>query len=452
MSNKTRARGVFTSPRPAVRFGIIHTDGSATSYNASTYAPITNRRMGEEASITSSEGTDGAFRPCTHRRDIYQVKSLANSMPPYYVSEYIPTPINSTAVKTEYIYNMPQDHHAYYYSAFISAIGNAQTAMNLSTVDWSSLSTTALTTMLPTLGGENSLVNFLLELKDFKSLVKWWDGSIHKKVGVIESALGYRARFDKPLAKLSKSYLSYSFGWRPLYSDVVSLIQDVSTFTDRLVKLWQRSKIPQQKYFGTWVAGSSFTGATLLANGISGDGPTGGWIGPALNKIRCRAVIAKSDGIRYHATLRYRYEMPPGWRTVAGVLKGYLDLLGVSRNPATLWNAIPFTFIIDWVVNVSKYLNSLRVDNLDFKTEILGFCHSAKVERAVTFEMAGNDYHYVTGTSLHPFSATDHCQLSLYQRRVGLPNFRTALQTSGLDYREFTLTGALLGANIKRKN
>lgn len=450
MPTKTRNYLNSLSPRPQVRWQNVYADGHSQWFSSSQYSTI-SRRSGVYETINSTSGIDGRFRPCTHEKHVYYASPLSVLPPTYkYVIDDVPPghPSAGSIVNYELCHNLPYDHHAYYYSAFTSAVGSM--TASLATVQWDALGQQALTNMLPSFHSQNSLVNFILELKDFKSVVKYMSGGISKKISLMEVLLGYRKK-NKPLAKLSKMYLSYSFGWGPLYRDVASLVETIIGFKAKYDELMRRSGTPQQSYYGTWVSGTATNASTTTLNGAGGDGATGGGTGPGTFRIRCQLQYGASKGIRYHATVRYRYAMPPGLTSVVGKLKAFLDLLGISRNPAVLWNAIPFSFVVDWIVNVNRYLDGLRVDNIDFKTEILDFCHSAKIERTVSFALAGQEKLTKYGSvTFQPNSTTDTCVKTVYQRRLGLPNYLLAMQTSGLNPREFSLATALAAANGKR--
>jgi hypothetical protein len=46
-------------------------------------------------------------------------------------------------------------------------------------------------------------------------------------------------------------------------------------------------------------------------------------------------------------------------------LRGALDSLGFELNPGIIWDAIPFSFVVDWFVNVGKVANSFKIDTLE---------------------------------------------------------------------------------------
>jgi hypothetical protein len=43
-----------------------------------------------------------------------------------------------------------------------------------------------------------------------------------------------------------------------------------------------------------------------------------------------------------------------------------------------VWNAIPFSFVVDWVVDVGSFLGTFARDNFPIDTVITDFCHSYK--------------------------------------------------------------------------
>jgi hypothetical protein len=447
MPTKSRSSGQFNMPSGNVKSRIQYTNLSFAEIARGTYAAY-SRKFGKDETISSETGTDGHFRPVTHSQTLWQANSLGLLQPYQYGGIYATTPVNGSTIKQVWMYGLHYDIHARRYNQFTG--GCASYLATLASVQWAALSATALQAMLPTFHGQNSLANFVLELKDFKNVVKYLYGDLHSKISLLQAITGFR-RKDSTLKVLSKSYLSYQFGWKPLLNDVVTFVKSIVNFTDHYDELMQRAGSDQQSYWGTWITGTAANEVIYYSNGV-GEGPTGGW-SPAVFAARCRArvVMESTPGIRYHATVRYRYEMPSVLRSAIGEIKSFLDVLGVAvGNPAVLWNAIPFTFIVDWIVNVSSYLDRLRVDNIDFKTEILDFCHSAKLERTISFQLALENWHEQGVTIPLGFVTTDRCVKTVYERKLGIPNYLTAIQTSGLNPREFSLAGALLATRLKK--
>lgn len=442
--SKTKPYGVLKTP--AQTFGIYfqRNNGSFTGYDYPQNVPI-DRRIGSASSIRYETGKDGRFRPCVHSSDSYYVVPVpgitlsTRPMPGFY------TPTNPTAFKEGFHVNGVRSCHQRYYAQFIKGIGSAP--LSLGTINWSSLAQTALENMMPSFGGANSLVNFILELKDFREAARYITSDVSKKLNLLEALFSFR-RSDKPMKKLSKAYLSYSFGWRPLFNDIVKLWETLTDFERKMKRLKLEADTDLQKHFSVTVNGSSLNATTYRDAVVQ---PQSDGYGGAASSYRYRVILDATDGVRYNATLRYRYPLPPELSGAWGRVKALLDTLGVQANPAIIWNAIPFSFVVDWVINVNAWLNRLRVDNIRFQTEIRDFCHSAVITRNVRYEWqwASSSKSASNVTTLYwgDWLTTDQASIRRYERRRGIPDFGAALQTSGLNAREFSLSAALMHAN-----
>lgn len=402
------------------------------------YGASVQRRSGNTSVLQDETGNDGSFRPCTHDTIQYvanpvdsQVLTWDSSLFKADTGDFWITSGLQTAI------------HQENYQRFLDAIGTANLP-NLNNINWGSLSQSALESMLPSLGGQNSYVNYILELKDFRTLASALTSDVNSKLEKLYALLGFGRR-DRPLQRLSKAYLSYKFGWESLYNDVQSFINSFSNMFRKMDTLVKLADTDLQAHFRTTVSGSSSSQTTNFDSGlIGGHGARPGVAG------RVVVTTLPSDGIKYSATLRYRYPLPPELREVHGRLKGFLDVLGVAVNPAIVWNAIPFTFLVDYFVNVGKWLNRLRIDNIRFQTQIRGFCHSAKITREVKYELQAFHGYSDSANNLIRSSSglhiVDYCRKSSFRRKVGIPNFLTAFQVTGLNPYEFSIAGALAGS------
>lgn len=452
---KTTTSGTQLVPSQKWKVDYRYYSGAVTAFEG-PLRPAYARRTGGDGSITSQSGIDGRYRPCKHTHSRYTVVPLSTLPSPLRYEAVGSNP--TSAVKTGLAYGYHEDVHSSVYPQFLT--GCAAATVSLASVQWNALAASAVQAMVPSFTEGTSLVNFLLELKDFKDVFKYLATGFRKKLTRMNTFRlkpknGYKEQnesFDpdkgKPLQWLSKRYLEYNFGWRPLFRDVVALYQSIRDFELRFKEMVRREKIPQQRYWGTTIPGSETALIDRYKN--LNFGLTGGYTGAATNRFRVRVTQDASPGIRYHAAMRYRYRLPSDILSVGGKLNAYLDLLGVNSNPAILWNAIPFSFIVDWFFNVSKYLERLKVDNVQIQTEILDFCHSAKSSKAVSLWIGGenifkeNSWGVLQRLPLAE-TCTDSFTTTVYERKTGIPDFRTAILTSGLDLREFALAGALAG-------
>jgi hypothetical protein len=109
-----------------------------------------------------------------------------------------------------------------------------------------------------------------------------------------------------------------------------------------------------------------------------------------------------------------------------------LDVLGVNLNPQIIWNALPWSFVVDWVIRVNKWLDNFKVSNLEPTTYIHQYCWSSKVEREILLSIGFPgvlDVQRITE--------------SAYRRQVTVPDYVRIIELSGLSLKEFSLAAAL---------
>jgi hypothetical protein len=150
-----------------------------------------------------------------------------------------------------------------------------------------------------------------------------------------------------------------------------------------------------------------------------------------------RSVLIRQPAI-FHAEIEYNFHFTRFQQEHARML-ALLDAFGVNLNPAIIWNAIPWTFVIDWFVDVSRWLNDRTHMNMEPVINITKFLYSTKTRRTV--KLAFESYQ----TGARPVFRTELPELNetAYRRDVGLPP-ESSLLASGLSLREFSLGVALL--------
>lgn len=448
MPKKSRNYGVQRHHSPLGRITYHYKNGSRSSVLSTPIVPYADRRIGEQSVIIDQTGQDRRFRPCSHNKVKYDAKPLGSMQTTQYADiPYVPSDPPTKLILYE-VENMAAGVHPRHYSKFLDAVG--QSAVSVQGIPWATLASTAVQKTFPSFHSENNLVNFVLELKDFKHVVKMISGRFSSKLTLLQQAAAFVKKgkraldfdFSKSLKWLSKRHLEYNFGWRPLYNDVNALLKAISGFDAAYKKIVIDGNKPVTKHWSTIVNGTSRNEVIYHVDNV-GLPNNNSWYGDFRYGVCTKVTRHKSDGVKYNASVRMRYSVPPELLTAGGQAKAWLDYLGVSQNPATVWNAIPFTFLIDWVINIGKYLDRLRTDNISFQTEIVDFCHSAKLTQQVTYAIALRNFtggSYGTG----PWTVTDAADVSTYERRVGLPDLTLAIQTSGLNGRELSLAGALV--------
>jgi hypothetical protein len=126
-----------------------------------------------------------------------------------------------------------------------------------------------------------------------------------------------------------------------------------------------------------------------------------------------------------------------------------LDALGVNLNPAIIWNAIPWSFVVDWVVGVGRWLDQFKSRNLEPVCLIHRYLYSVRIQRSTMC------FSNILPTTLgHSpwggnYLAAQHTEIA-YRRSPGMPDLYRAIETSGLNPKEFSLGSALAYLRLTR--
>jgi len=305
----------------------------------------------------------------------------------------------------------------------------------------------ALRSMLPSIKSELSIINSLIELKDFKrpirSILQYFKGN--SALSKVSASLKYvRSLRNKTLREVFQTaaggYLQARFNFLPLISDIRAVYTALSRTERRINDLITRSGRKQNKH---WMFRWQEYPDTYE---IGNEGwPVASWAyipNPRINSIR---KCTYSPTV-FHAQIQYNYNYTEYQLAHAQVL-AHLDALGVNFNPAIIWNAIPWSFVVDWVIGVSRWLDSFKVENMKPKINICNFCWSIKRERVIQIEKG------ISSDPIAGYKSRSTLPLTYqtaYRRSVGIPSV-SSLTTSGVSSDEFTLGAALVIAQRRRR-
>lgn len=303
--------------------------------------------------------------------------------------------------------------------------------------------------VLPTIKSDLSLVNSIYELKDFKSLpstVKKLVTGFRKLPSWLSSSYGYfRKRALSFLVRegAAENYLQWKFNLAPLLSDIAGVYSALSGYERRLNDLISRAGQPQRRHYDfKW---SEFPDTTEYGDDnwfILGD------FHPLEPRYRCRAsrVVTYSPTV-VHFEIEYNFNYTR-FQIEHARLLSILDSLGVNLNPSIIWNAIPWTFVVDWVIGVSRWLDQFKIANMQPQINISRCLWSVKRQRIITcsrqvsnrFDVATYDDPWMSLPSVHETS---------YRRQTFMPGF-DSITSSGLNSQEFTLGAALVITRRRR--
>lgn len=168
---------------------------------------------------------------------------------------------------------------------------------------------------------------FLFELKDMPRMLRQ-----------LGDVLNGRSRAKD----IPGGYLAYQFGWAPLFSDLSDLVNFGKAFNDKMRVLRKaqngerrRLKLGETTSNSQWVYSAS--GGTPLSYNLS---------------------VAQTKKLKVWATIRVRLKDPilvedMPWEAVKATL-------GLDLSAATIWNMIPWTWLMDYFFNIGTMMEARR--------------------------------------------------------------------------------------------
>lgn len=313
----------------------------------------------------------------------------------------------------------------------------------------------ALQVMWPEVESRLSFLNSVYELKDFKKLIPLATQSFNSIQSLLGVLSGYvknaKGKTLKQLVQaIASNHLNYMFNVSPLISDISSIRAAMHETHREVERLLANADKNWVSHYRKSLSASDL-GLTVTS---LDDAPYDN-----SSHAHCHKSTFEVEGDAvYTATMQYTYGYSRFVREHAHAL-GMLDALGIQLNPAVIWNGIKLSFLVDWLLKVSNWLNQFRALNLRPQVVIDGFCHSVKFqvkERNYMFaHQALVEYDDENPSSLRKIfrlagSIGSERQTSYYVRLPIVPNVYTAIQTSGLSTTEISLGLSLLTGFIKK--
>jgi hypothetical protein len=301
----------------------------------------------------------------------------------------------------------------------------------------------SLKAMLPGIKPQLSLVNSVIELKDFKKL----PATVRRVRSMIKALAGYG---NKPLRKIlggsADAYLQKEFNVMPLLSDISGFRKALINTSKQVKNLLDLENKPLTRHFYAGLESvypnKSLTPAPttyIPPAEVSSEAPLpgGGTIGKLSGLVKPYREVTHGES-RFHAEIQYSYYLTAFQRENSAIL-GLADSLGINLNPSIIWNAIPWTFVVDWVINISRWLDGFKVRNLEPVTVIHRYLWSTTVDRITKIDCEIN---LSCPTLPKPLVRTSVCREQAYRRDL-YPIGTSHITTSGFSLKEFTLAGAL---------
>lgn len=295
----------------------------------------------------------------------------------------------------------------------------------------------AFVSMYPEVETEVSLVNFIYELKDLRKLA-----STLNSVKRVWNLLLGRGKPTYKMGDITDVYLANEFGVQPLVSDIRSIIGSAQNIQTKFLKYFgDQNKVLRRHYTRRyhpdsvpWSLSSEF------------DTPYGS---PTTHRGKHTCGVPE---VTYTATMVYSYSLPG-----LGPLSGHaltdvyrelylLDLYGVQLNPRIIWDAIPFSFVVDYFVRVGDWLDQFKKRNLNPDVVVWEWIES------IRYTVRRNHWVKPWNLDKNGWCYCGSMNREVYIRRRHVPNTHAAVQSLGLTGRQIINMCALVGARARGRN
>lgn len=313
--------------------------------------------------------------------------------------------------------------------------------------DWNYLRERALRTLLPQIRPKLSILNALYELKDFKRFFETashltTSGSVRELYRRIKTVYrpkrGDHRTLRQYLRASAGGYLQAQFNVLPLLKDLTGLGQVIQSVRRQVQDLLDRERAPQVRHFETPLDSTIYADTTANVDFVPADAAQA-----TLDGLPTATRIVRYNRAVFNATIRYSYTLS-GWERNNALLGGFLDGVGANLNPAIIWNAIPWTFVLDWVVNINNFLEQYKFRWLEPVCTIDDFCASITIDREIECLLDLNH----GGTRSEGQVVASRIHEKAYRRSIEFPDFYSSVRTSGLNSSEFSLSAALVASRL----
>jgi hypothetical protein len=214
------------------------------------------------------------------------------------------------------------------------------------------------------------------------------------------------------IKKLSRTVANANLAWQfavaPTVSDAQSLLRLIQQYKDKVNKLIKEAEKRQVRHYTRPVDNV----VSLLADGTN----TVSAVFNGSTKLTRRRRWQQRPV--YHASMLFTYDAT-ALRGLLGKINGVLYALGVTRIASVIWEAIPFSFVVDWFVRVGDLIESVEDQLIDpLPIVIHDFSASLKYEYRTSIELNWADK-VITDLA--------HRSQTYYERRRNSPSCWDAL-------------------------
>jgi hypothetical protein len=263
-----------------------------------------------------------------------------------------------------------------------------------STYDWSTFSYNAVKNMRPNLNKSGLLLlNFMSELREGarrkadrtrarnekaqresakQSKFSEESQKRHQR-NIAQTRLKGRtfgAAVSGAIRAASKFNLFWQFAVQPTINDVRDILDKIKNLEKEIQKLIRESNKIQTRHYTCPIPDRITLPADIVRANVAFSSDQPGW--------GMREETRWIQSPRYTAVMRFNYDSS-ALQGLLGALRSRLNAFGVDALLSSVWEAVPFSFVVDWFINVGDIIESLEGHlNQPLPIVILDFSHSVK--------------------------------------------------------------------------
>jgi len=383
-----------------------HLDGGGPAYAWNSLSTF-SRFPDEISYMTDVIGNQGKFNPVSHRSLSGHLDPIKDwTEPPYSDGHWTNWIGFGASRKKMQSFHFPNPYFEFIKTSLIDRYPWFPQISAAMLSDWSIEAFNKFHDQVPT---TISLANSLYELKDMKGLIPSVDRlSLSKTVG--------------------NNFLAFEFGVLPFVSDIKAILA-ISDSVDKRIK----HLLETQGHSTNLSFERDLPIAEDFFFNISFEDPQD--FGDSGNRYRFKRTGAKAH---FHCGGKLFQDLSDLSDSMAK-LKGLAASGGFNHPARVIWNAIPYSFVVDWFFHVGKLLDSLTVQPFGGTYEVTDVSYSVKTEAIyiVTQEMHGTQY--VPGDN-----QVGKVLAKSYERKVGFPASSLFLTDANLSPTQQALALAML--------
>jgi len=254
------------------------------------------------------------------------------------------------------------------------------------TADFGQWATEAYNAFHDQIPREFSVGNFLYELRDIKGMIP-----------KIESSISRTA---------SSNFLAFEFGVKPFVGDLGKMLTLMETVSKRLKHLRDTAGKEVDLYFARKVEEPAGPTTFTIMQGADLDPYSYGGAAWKFRRVSYKGKFTASSKLIQNLE---------GLSDMSSSVKAYAAGLGLNNPIAIVWEAIPYSFVIDWFFKVGNLLDTLAVQPFGGEWSLRNTVSSFKDEYLYLVDQ--DFYHDMVDTKVFAGQVT----IRRFSRNVGLP-------------------------------